>query len=413
MMSQRAFLERLFSAGVEAAQAKACLGSRLPRTEPGGRTIVLGCGKAAAAMAEVAHDVLVGDVSGCVVTRYGHGARKSTGNIEVIEASHPVPDEASRQAGSKILRLAATATAQDRVIFLISGGGSALLSAPQPGLSMSQKAEVTDFLVKSGAPISKINLVRRHLSAVKGGRLAAAAAHAGAELHTFIISDVVGDDPASIASGPSVYSPPSPFEALDVLSRYGYSDLARIEPVIRSSADFAPAPHRVEVVATSKTALLAIDKQAQIAGWNTDWLGAAFTGDAEELGRNHAALAARAAARGQRTLLLSGGELTVKVTNRQGRGGANATYLAALMQHLDPAVRVTAMACDSDGIDGSEDNAGAWFDNSHRASSAECAEALASNQTYDLFRKIGTLVMTGPTRTNVNDIRMIAVEGAQ
>ena len=404
-------LLRLFQRGVESAGAEQSLSARLPADQPSGRTIVLGCGKAAAAMAEVAHATLKGDVVGCVVTRYGHGSRGDTGNIEVIEASHPVPDEAGRQAGRKILKLAETAGPDDRVIFLISGGGSALLSAPAPGLSLHQKAEVTDFLVKSGAPIQEINLVRRHLSAIKGGRLAAAAGARGADLHTFIISDVVGDDPANIASGPTVYSKPAPDEALAILERYGFAKTRWVEGVIRSAACVAPSNHPVTIIATAKTALLAIDNYARELGWHTHWLGATLSGDARDIGRKHAEIVSRMARRHGKHLLLSGGELTVRVTNPDGKGGPNATYLAALMQHVEPELKVAALAGDSDGIDGSEDNAGAWFDPDHRASPEECNTALDANLSYELFRRTGGLVMTGPTRTNVNDLRIIAVEG--
>lgn len=412
-MNTAPFLRSLYDEAVAAASAAASLPALLPQGAAAGRTIVLGCGKAAAAMAEVASAELQGEVTGCVVTRYGHGARGDTGGIAVIEASHPVPDEASLMAGRTIRELAASAGEGDRVVFLISGGGSALLCDPIPGLSLAEKAQITDHLVKSGVAIGQINLVRRHLSQVKGGRLAAAAAGAS-QLYTYLISDVAGDDPKAIASGPSIAAAPSVDDALAVLAGSGWEIDEALVSAMRAAIAIGTAPaHPVHMIATAQTALEAAAASASAAGWNVVRLGDELEGDAAETGRAHAAVAMDYAARSGCHLLLSGGELTVKVRAAGGRGGPNLEYLTGLMAAVPERAPVTALACDTDGIDGSEDNAGGWFDATHRASSERCAAALAANRSYDLFGEIGTLIITGPTRTNVNDIRMIAVEGAQ
>lgn len=410
-MSLRHELVSVFEAGVAAASAPAALASVLPEGAPTGRTLVLGCGKAAGAMAEVAKRHLAGEVMGCVVTRFGHGAREDTGGIEVIEASHPVPDAASLAAGRRIRELAATARPGDRVVFLISGGGSSLLCDPVPGLSMETKAAINRHLVRSGVPIASINLVRRHLSLVKGGRLAAAASAAAEDMHTFLISDVVGDDPSVVASGPTIASPFDPEGALTVLSESGWPVDETLSSLVHGAVAATAPSHPVHVIADAATALDAASAAACAHGWTVVRLGDELDGDAAETGRLHARLALERLARGERCLLVSGGELTVEVKAPDGRGGPNLEYLAGLMAALPEGVPVSALACDSDGIDGSEDNAGGYFDAEHRASAQECEAALAANRTYDLFAGLGGLVVTGPTRTNVNDIRLIAVGG--
>lgn len=400
-----------FRAGVAAASAPAVLAGRFPETPPRGRTIVLGCGKAAAAMAEVAAAELPGDVSGCVVTRHGHGARAGTGGIEVIEAGHPVPDGASLVAGRKILELAGAARAGDRVVFLVSGGGSALLCYPIPGVTAAEKARMTDHLVRSGAPIGEINLVRRHLSQVKGGRLATAAAAASGDMHSYLISDVAGDDPAAIASGPSVPGAFEPERALATLAHWGWPVTPELARAVRDWPGVTAPRHPVHLVANGRTALDAAAQAATRDGWSVVRIGDALEGDAAATGRAHAALAMAYANRPGRHLLLSGGELTVTVRGTGGRGGPNLEYLAGLMAALPMDAPVAALACDSDGIDGSSDSAGGWFDAPHRAGAEACASALAAHRSHDLFAATGGLIRTGPTRTNVNDIRMIAATG--
>jgi hydroxypyruvate reductase len=409
-MMLREELVAIFEAGVAAAGAPATLPRLLPRTPPlSGRTIVLGCGKAAAAMAEVAADGLPGRLEGCVVTRFGHGARRSTGAIAVIEARHPVPDAASLAAGRRIREQAATARKGDRVVFLISGGGSSLLVDPLPGLTLETKASINSHLVHAGVPIADINCVRRHLSQVKGGRLAAAAAAAAGDMHSFVISDVVGDDPAVVASGPSVASPFEPERAIAILSDSGWRVGDTLAAMIRAAAPPPSPVHPVEVIADARTALDAASTYARKRGWRVVRIGDDLAGDAAATGRAHAALALAHAGAGTPCLLVSGGELTVSVKAQDGRGGPNLEYLAGLMAALPEGAPVAALACDSDGIDGSGDNAGGWFDGARRAPMADCEAALAANRSYDLFARLGGLVMTGPTRTNVNDIRLIAV----
>lgn len=399
----------IFKAGVAAASAPAVLSAYLPTTAPRCRTIVVGCGKSAGAMAEVAAAHLPGEVTGCVVTRFGHGARADTGGIEVIEASHPVPDAASLAAGRRIRELAATAREGDRMVFLISGGGSSLLVDPIPGLTLEAKARINGHLVKSGAAITDINCVRRHLSQVKGGRLAAAAAASSADMHTYVISDVVGDDPAVVASGPSIASPFEPDRALAILVKSGWAVDESLAAMIRAAAPPPVPAHPVHIIADARTALDAATRAAEARGFSVIRIGDDLEGDAAQTGRAHAALALEYAARRAPCLLVSGGELTVEVRSPGGRGGPNLEYLTGLMAALPDSAPVTALACDSDGIDGSEDNAGGWFDTANRAPAFECEAALAANCTYDLFERMGGLVKTGPTRTNVNDIRLIAV----
>jgi len=408
-MPSRQALESYFHAGVAAASAWHGLPAALPKGEPSGHTLVLGCGKAAAEMAAVAHAHLAGPVSGCVVTRYGHGTKADTGNIAVIEASHPLPDAASLAAGQRIRELAASARADDRVIFLISGGGSALLCDPIPGLSLEVKAQITRHLVGSGAAIGEINLVRRHLSQVKGGRLAAWASAAADDMHSFLISDVVGDDPVAIASGPTITSHFEPEAALEILARSGWQTTPALAAAIRAASVVAAPSHQVKVIAKASDALNRIAAQAVADGVQLVRLGDDVEGDAAATGRAHAERAMALIDRPGRQLLLSGGELTVQLRHRNGRGGPNLEYLTGLMAALPETAPVAALAADSDGIDGTEDNAGGYFDAQSRAAAADCEAALASNRSYDLFARLGGLIITGPTRTNVNDIRMIAV----
>ena len=369
---------------------------------------MLGCGKAAAEMARVARAELAGEVCGCVVTRHGHGVGAAIPDIEVIEAGHPVPDGAALEAGQAIMALAAQAGPGDSVIFLISGGGSALLCAPAEGLAFAEKQAITDHLVRSGAPIEAINLVRRHLSRVKGGRLAALAGARGAELHTFVISDVVGDDPALVASGPSVAAPFEPDAALALLAEYGWSTSAASEAAIRANRPATLKRHPVTVLATNATALAAVHRQASADGWNVIDLGRELRGEASTIGSDHAALARDLLATPGRHLLLSGGELTVNAASADGGGGPNLEYLAGVLSALAPDDPIAVFAADSDGIDGTEDNAGG-FAHAGAALPEALAKALAAHRTHALFKALDALVMTGPTRTNVNDIRMIAV----
>lgn len=410
-MTNRQLLTDYFLHGVAAASPRLTLQDTLPSDPPLGRTLVLGCGKAAAEMAEVAVRYLKGEVTGCVVTRHGHGVEAVIPGINVIEARHPVPDSQSVEAGEALLALASTAGPDDRVIFLISGGGSSLLCAPAVGIALSEKQAMTDHLVRSGVSIEDINLVRRHLSRVKGGRLAAVAGARGAELLTYLISDVANDEPALIASGPSIGAAFVPEQAIAILDQSGWTVAPHIASAIRANLPPKLPEHEVHMVATNSHALDAVAAKARADGWNVVDLGGRLSGDAAATGKAHAALAKQWETQPGRHLLLSGGELTVKGARKDGCGGPNLEYLTGLLSALDPSLPIEAVAGDSDGIDGSEDNAGGYIDAAWVAQ-VDCATALAENRTYDLFKSLGGLIITGPTRTNVNDIRMIAVRGS-
>ena len=409
--SNRGYLERLFEVGVNHCLPRMVLPPLLPKDPPAGRNIVLGAGKAAAEMAAVANECLAGQTVGLVVTRYGHGSDASAGSIEVMEAAHPVPDDRSEEAAERMLKLAASATADDRVIFMISGGGSALLSAPIAGVSPETKQDITRFLLHSGARINEINCVRKHLSRIKGGGLAHAAAKA--ELLTFAISDVVGDSLSDIASGPSVPYERDVDQATRILEKYGYSRAAEIATLMRKAGQIRAPDHPAIVAATGGTAVKAITRVVEADGWTPVVLGDDIEGKATDVGQAHADLALQYREQGGRFALVSGGELTVEVKNRDGHGGPNLEYLASLMLRLDGAGGIEAIACDSDGIDGSEDNAGGYVSarslERARQQRLDPLTLLQENNTYALFEELGDLIVTGPTGTNVNDIRVILV----
>ena len=404
-------LRRLLDAALASAQPAQCLAPHLPEP-PAGRTVVVGAGKAAATMARAVEDHWAGPLEGLVVTRYGH--RVPTARIEVVEAAHPVPDAGGREAAARILSLAEGLSADDLALCLISGGGSALLTLPAPGIALADKQAMTGALLRSGAAIDEINCVRKHLSAIKGGRLGAACHPA--RVVSLLISDVAGDDPAVIGSGPTVPDPTTFADALAVLQKYGIAEPAALIRHLEGGAEETPkqgdrrlAEAETRMVATPAMALAAAAEAAREAGYEPVILGDALEGEARVLAREHAGLA-RDAAPG--TVLLSGGEATVTVTGA-GRGGPNAEYALALALALDGAPGIFATACDTDGIDGTEDNAGALVtpDTLARAREAgeDAAARLAGNDGYGFFAGLGDLVMTGPTLTNVNDFRAILV----
>jgi len=410
-MTYRTMLTDYFAAAIAAASPRLVLPPALPKDWVKGKTIVLAYGKAAAEMALVAAETLDGPVTGLAVTRHGHGVDLSHTKIELIEARHPVPDDYSLQAGTKMLELAATAGPDDRVLFLASGGGSALLCAPADGISLAEKQAMTDALVRSGAPIQDINLVRRHLSRVKGGRLGAVAGARGAELLTYVISDVAGDDPALVASGPSIASNFYPEGALSVLLKAGVEVPEHVRSAIHGNQPAAVVDHRVKVLATNGDALAAVESRASADGWNVIDAGKALTGDAATCGKAHALRAQMYARTPGRHLMISGGELTVTKARKDGQGGPNLEYLVGLMSALPHTAKIEALAGDTDGIDGTQDNAGGYLHASWMSQS-DAVHALETNRTYPLVERFGGLIMTGPTRTNVNDIRLIAIEGA-
>jgi len=409
-------LRSLFDAALSAVDPAACTAAHLP-PPPKGRTVVIAYGKAAAAMARAVERHWDGPLAGLAVTRYGHGVPCE--RIEVVEAAHPIPDTAATAAAEKALALVSGLGPDDLVLALASGGGSALLTLPAPGLSLADKRAVTGALLRSGAPIRDINTVRRHLSAIKGGRLAAAAAPA--RVATLVISDVPGDDPREVASGPTLVDGSTPADALAVLARWGIEPPPAVAAHLARAAE-PPAAGNVAppvVIASAKQALDAAAEAARTAGLTPLVLGDDLEGEAREAGAEHAKLALDIA-RGDGpvptpAVILSGGETTVTVRARGGRGGRNAEFLAGLTLALDGAPGVHALACDTDGIDGTEDNAGATSDPGTlaraRAAGLDPAAMLEANDAYSLFAATGGLIVTGPTRTNVNDFRAVVIEG--
>jgi hydroxypyruvate reductase len=415
-MSPRDLLLRMFEAAVAAAAPSLCVPPHLP-PPPRGRTVVVGAGKAAAAMAAVveAHWPSDAPLSGLVVTRYHHGVG-DLARIEVIEASHPVPDEAGEAAAARTLDMVRGLGPDDLVLCLMSGGASALLGLPAPGIDLAAKKAINRALLKSGAAIGEMNCVRKHLSAIKGGRLAQAAFPA--EIVTLMISDVPGDDPSVIGSGPTVPDASTLAQAREVLARYGIEVPPGVAARLKNPGAETPKPgdrifarSRGVIIATPAASLDAAARVAQEAGVTPNQLGDTIEGEAVEVARDMAAqaMAQRGAAP---CVLISGGETTVTVRGN-GRGGRNAEFLLGLAVALEGAPGIHAIACDTDGIDGTEDNAGALLDpNSlHRARTLDLdANArLLNNDGYGFFSALGDLVVTGPTRTNVNDFRAILV----
>jgi hydroxypyruvate reductase len=409
----------MFDAAVAAAQPALRLPAHLP-SKPLGRTIVIGAGKASAAMARALEDNWDGPLEGAVVTRFGYGV--ACEKIAVIEAAHPLPDAAGLAAAQKIAGLVRGLSADDLVIALISGGGSALLAAPLPGITLDDKRVLGAALLASGATISEINCVRRHLSALKGGRLGALCAPA--KVVALLISDVPGDDPIDIASGPTVADPTCCADALAVLARYGIEAPPSVEKILRSGAGESIKPGdprlaraQARLIATPQMALEAAAKVAQDAGFAAHILSDCIEGEAREVGKVFAGLARQVAVRGQPfsapCVLLSGGETTVTVRG-SGRGGRNVEFLLSLAVALGGAPRIYALAGDTDGVDGAEEIAGAALTPETlaraRALGLSPRAALEANDGHGFFRALGDSVITGPTLTNVNDFRAILVE---
>ena len=419
----RELLRQLFETAVVAALPEKSIRQFLPEPPQGkGRTIVLGCGKAAAAMARAVETRWHEKVEGLVVTRYGH--RVPTHSIEVVEAAHPVPDAAGLEAARRMLEMVQNLTADDLVLFLVSGGGSALLTLPAPGITLEDKQRINAALLKSGANISEMNCVRKHISSVKGGRLAAAAAPA--RVVTLAISDIPGDDPAVIASGPTVADPTTFEDALAILDKYEIREPASVLSHLRSAGDETPKPgdpslagSELQLIATPQKSLQAAAAIAEGFGITPLILGDAIEGEAREVALVHAGIARQVLRHGQPAkapcVLLSGGETTVTVRG-SGRGGRNAEFLLALGIALEGTEGVWAFAGDTDGIDGTENNAGAIIgpDSLQRAHALgmDAKSMLADNDGYRFFRGLDDLVITGPTMTNVNDFRAILI-GAQ
>ena len=421
-VSPRELLLKLFDAAVEAADPAERLPGHLPERPPG-RTIVLGAGKAAAAMAATVERHWTGPLEGLVITPYDHGLR--TGRIEVVEAAHPVPDRAGLEAAQRILDLAEGAGEDDLVLFLASGGGSALMALPAPGLTLDDKRAVNAALLACGATIHEINCVRKHLSGIKGGRLAAMAHPA--QVVTLAISDVPGDDPSVIASGPTVADPSHFVDARAILAKYQVTPPAAVARHLESAADETPKPGDPQlegttytIIATPQDALQAAAARAREAGLNVLVLGDTVEGEARDVALVHAAIVRQIAQHDEPAagpcVILSGGETTVTMrhSSRGGvRGGRNREFLLSLLVTLDGLAGVYALACDTDGIDGTHDAAGAVFgpDSLTRAAACDQAprDALERSDSGGFFAALDDAIVTGPTRTNVNDFRAILV----
>ncbi|HMO31184.1 glycerate kinase [Enterovirga sp.] len=414
----RHLLRAMFDAAVGAASPALRIPAHLPRP-PKGRTIVIGAGKASASMARAFEDHWLGPLEGLVVTRDGYGV--ACERIEIVEASHPVPDARGLAAAGRILSLVQGLSPDDLVVALISGGGSALLSLPAPGLTFEDKQAVNAALLRSGASIGEMNVVRKHLSAIKGGRLAAAVHPA--RLVTLVISDVPGDDPAVIASGPTVADRSTFADAIAVLEKYGISEPAAALDHLKRAAEETPKPgdprlagSETVTIAAPQLSLEAAADVARKAGVTPLILGDALEGEAREMGRVMAGIARQVVLRGQPVpppaVLLSGGETTVTIKG-SGRGGRNVEFLLALAVELDGLPNVFALSGDTDGVDGAEEIAGALVtpDSLVRAAAGgvNAKASLANNDAHGFFEALGDQVITGPTRTNVNDFRAILI----
>lgn len=417
-----ALLRRMFDAAVASAQPTLCVSPHLPKPHElqGGRLLVIGAGKASAAMAQAVEAHWSGPVSGLVVTRYGYGAPCS--RIEIIEAAHPVPDAAGLRGAQRMLELVQGLQPEDVVLCLISGGGSALLPLPFDGLTLEDKQAVNRALLASGATISEMNCVRRHLSAIKGGRLAAACHPA--RVITLLLSDVPGDRPLDIASGPTVADPTTCADALAIVRRYGIALPPAAQAALESDraesvkpGDPRLARNEIRMVATPQLALEAAAAVAREAGFDAFILGDALEGEARDVGKVLAGIALHTAEHGQPfsspCVLLSGGETTVTLRG-QGRGGRNVECLLSLSIALDGHPRIYALMGDTDGVDGSEDIAGAQVDpqtlSRAWALGLNPADSLADNDGHGFFQALDASVITGPTHTNVNDFRAIFID---
>lgn len=417
-MQTKALLEAMFAAAIEAAQPSHCIAAHLP-APPQGRLIVIGAGKASAEMARAVEQHWSGPLQGLVVTRYGYAVPCQ--HIEIVEAAHPVPDQAGLQAAQRMLQAVQGLSADDTVLCLISGGGSSLLPLPLEGISLEDKQAVNRALLTSGASISEMNCVRRHLSGVKGGRLAAACHPA--RVVTLLISDVPGDQPCDIASGPTVGDTTTCADALAIVQRYGIAMPDRVRALLTSGRGESIKPHdarlahtQTHIVATPQMALEAAARVACQAGLPAYILGDSVEGEARDVGKVMAAIALQVARQGQPfktpCVLLSGGEATVTLRG-DGRGGRNVEFLLSLGIALQGEPNIHALAGDTDGVDGVEEIAGAYLapDTLERAWALGLRpkECLDRNDGHGFFQALGDSIVTGPTLTNVNDFRAILI----
>lgn len=418
-MQDRNLLEALFRAAVSAAEPLTGIARHLPEPPVNGRTVVIGAGKGAAQMAAALETLWPAELSGIVVTRYGYGC--PTRSIEILEASHPVPDAAGLAAAEKLFGAISDLSENDLVIALVCGGGSALLPSPPAGLSLQDEIALNEALLASGAPISAMNVVRKHLSTIKGGRLAAATTRA--RVVSLIVSDIPGDNPAFVASGPTIPDASTRHDALAIVEQYKLDLPAAMIAHLNSPAADAPRPddpvfarHEHHVIASAGVSLEAAADLARTHGITAHILSDAIEGEARDVALVHAALAREIAVRGRPfprpCILLSGGETTVTLRGKGGKGGRNGEFALALALAID-GYDIVALAADTDGIDGSETNAGAFFDGTTArrlvAAGLDGRKLLDRNDSFSGFDAIGDVFSTGPTGTNVNDFRAILI----
>jgi hydroxypyruvate reductase len=415
--AKQAFLTELFEAAVTAADARAALAPHLP-ARPKGRVVIVGAGKGAAQLAAAFEDLWDGPLEGVVVTRYGYAC--PTRQIRVMEAAHPVPDAAGLAATQALFDAVSGLGPDDMVVALVCGGGSALLPCPPEGLTLADEQALNTALLASGAPIGVMNAIRKHASGIKGGRLAAAAHPA--RVLSLIVSDVPGDDPAQVASGPTVPDTVTLEDAQAMIAARGLSLPAQVMGRLQRAPqpdDPVFAGNEVRIIASARLSLEAAARAAEAAGVPAVILSDAIEGEAEVIGQMHAAIAREVSAQGRPfaapVVILSGGETTVTLRHTDGRGGRNTAFLLGFAQAIDGVGGITALAADTDGIDGSEDNAGAFADGSTaaamRAAGVDPADAQRRNDAWGAFNAAGTIFRPGPTGTNVNDFRAILIDG--
>lgn len=413
MDSKKSFLIDLFTTAVNACKPSACMSKYLENIDASKGLCVVGAGKAAAEMAAEVNRFYGDKCFGAVVTRYGYESSGDTGRIKVLSANHPTPDDNSLAAGKELLELVKNNPADIPILFIISGGGSSLMCLPVDDVPFSQKQKLNQFLLRSGASVDEINVVRKQLSLVKGGKLAQAAK---SDYVTLIISDVVGDEPSDIASGPTISDGSTKADALAILQKYNWPVIAEVEAHLLKSEQERAADTIGEhfIAANAQHAIDSAISVAQHEGWETQVLGYDIQGEAKEVAKQHAAIALEQKAQGKRVMLFSGGELTVTVADVYGDGGPNQEYLMALAEALNGEAGIYALACDTDGVDGSKDVAGAYINSTTitRAQSAgESLQAqLEGHNSHQFFKAIDDLIITGPTNTNVNDFRVIVIE---
>jgi hydroxypyruvate reductase len=416
MAQSKPFLKDLFTIAVNESLSSVCMPKHLSNIDASNGLCIIGAGKASVDMAETIYQRFGEKCYGTIVTRHGYTEKSSIGRIQILSAGHPIPDEGSLHAGQEILALAKRTPKDVPVLFLISGGASAMMSLPIDEISFEEKMQLNQFLLASGASINEINVVRKQLSKIKGGKLAQAIK---GKYQTLIISDVVGDDLSTIASGPTVKDNSTRTQALAVLNKYHWHPIETVEQFLQTNDENSIKLNSIpsETVTIMANARNSIDKAISCVDhdqWHTSVLDYDEVGDANVVAKQHAKIALQAKASGLPTLLFSGGELTVTLCENSGQGGPNQQYMLALAAEINGIKGISALACDTDGIDGSEDVAGAFIDATTIARASEkkisIEKHLRHNDCYNFFKQLDDLIITGPTHTNVNDFRVIMVE---